>query len=49
MTAKKKLVTRKIGNVVCALVMMIAPVVSGYCRSLFYQPEEPEGLEKYTK
>ena len=43
----KKTVARlicKFGAQLCAVAMVIAPLVSDICRNKYYQPEEPEGF-----
>lgn len=47
----KKTVTKlicKFGAQLCAVAMVIAPLVSDICRNKYYQPEEPEGLESFA-
>jgi len=43
-----KTVVRKYGAHFCALALMVAPMTSSACRWLFYQPEEPEGLDAFV-
>lgn len=38
----------KFGTQLCAVAMVIAPLVSDICRNKYYQPEEPEGLEAFA-
>ena len=45
----RKDMIKKLCNVMMAFVLMIAPVASGYCRSLFYEEKEPEGLQEFAK
>lgn len=47
----KKTVTKlicKFGAQLCAVAMVIAPLVSDICRNKYYQPEEPEGLAAFA-
>ena len=47
----KKTVARlicKFGAQLCAVAMVIAPLVSDICRNKYYQPEEPEGFEVFA-
>lgn len=32
---------------ICSIVLLIAPVTMYSCRLFFYQPMEPEGLERF--
>ncbi len=43
----KKLIT-KYGMKLCALAVLFAPVAVQSCRTVFYEMEEPEGLEKFA-
>ena len=43
----KKLIT-KYGMKLCALAVLFAPVALQSCRTVFYEMEEPEGLEKFA-
>ena len=38
----------KFGAQLCAVAMVIAPLVSDICRNKYYQPEEPEGLAAFA-
>ena len=47
----KKTVARlicKFGAQLCAVAMVIAPLVSDICRNNYYQPDEPEGFEVFA-
>jgi len=37
------------GTQICAIAVMAAGISSRGCRVIFYQPEEPEGLEAFAK
>ena len=45
----KRQMLKKIANIACVLAVAIAPVASEYCRFIFFQPEEPEGLAEFAK
>lgn len=47
----KKAIARlicKFGTQLCAVAMVIAPLVSDVCKNKYYQPEEPEGLDAFA-
>ena len=39
----------KYGDKLCALVLVISTVACDYCRTLLYQPKEPERLKEFIK
>ena len=39
----------KFGTLMIALAVIAAPLASEICRTRYYQPEEPEGLEAFAK
>ena len=39
----------KFGTQLCALAVMAAPLASGLCKTMFYQPVEPDGLRKFAQ
>ena len=45
----KRQMLKKIANIACVVAVAIAPVASEYCRFIFFQPEEPEGLAEFAK
>lgn len=48
----KKAIARlicKFGTQLCAVAMVIAPLVSDVCKNKYYQPEEPEGFEAFVE
>ena len=40
---------KKMGNALVALAVLVAPMASGFCRTFFYEEEEPEGLSDFSK
>ena len=47
----KKAISRlicKFGTQLCAVAMVIAPLVSDVCKNKYYQAEEPEGLDAFA-
>lgn len=40
--------TKKVCNVLVALVDLMTPVTAGSCRQLFYEEKEPEGLQEFA-
>lgn len=47
----KKAIARlicKFGTQLCAVAMVIAPLVSDVCKNKYYQAEEPEGLDAFA-
>ncbi len=48
MISKIKMMILSRAASVCALVAFIAPLISQDCQGLWYQPVEPEGLEKFS-
>ena len=48
----KKAIARlicKFGTQLCAVAMVIAPLVSDVCKNKYYQAEEPEGLDAFAE
>lgn len=41
-----KIIT-KYGTAICALAVLVAPMSARVCRTLWYEPEQPEGLDKF--
>jgi minor extracellular protease Epr len=39
---------KRLGNILCAIAIMFAPVASGYCRGLFFQEQDPERLNELS-
>jgi len=51
MLMKKAIARRlicKFGTQLCAVAMVIAPLVSDVCKNKYYQAEEPEGLDAFA-
>ena len=46
---KHKKLIQKICKGICTMAVFAAPVASGYCHVLFYQPKEPEGFKEFLK
>ena len=44
----KRFLTKR-ASLVAALVMVIANSSANYCRCMWYQPKEPDGLNKFVK
>lgn len=40
-------VANQFASAVCALALLVAPLTDQFCRSLFYQPTEPEGFKEF--
>lgn len=45
----KKLVLRRVAECLCTLAVLAAPVASEFCRALFYQERDPDGMEEFVK
>ena len=37
---------KKYGAIICMIAVAVAPMASEFCRVKYYQPKEPEGLDK---
>lgn len=40
--------TKKVCNILVALVDLMTPVAAGTCRNYFYEEKEPEGLQEFA-
>lgn len=49
MTKKIKKMIQKHGGVVTTFAILAATMASGACRSVLYEPKEPEGIERLKK
>lgn len=38
----------KYGVQLCAMAMAISPLISEFCRSRYYQPQEPDGFAEFA-
>ena len=38
----------KYGTAICALAVMVAPVAARSCKLLWYESEQPDGLDKFV-
>lgn len=38
----------KYGTAICALAVMVAPVAARSCKLLWYESEQPDGLNKFV-
>ena len=45
----KKLVLRRVAECLCTLAVLAAPVASEFCRALFCQERDPDGMEEFVK
>ena len=39
---------QKYGTAICALAVMVAPVAARSCKLLWYESEQPDGLDKFV-
>ena len=44
----KKSLLRHIAKCLCTLAVMAAPIATQYCRGVFYQEKEPDGIKNYV-
>ena len=40
---------KKYGKQLCGLVILVSPVAARTCRTIFYEPKEPEGLSQFVE
>lgn len=39
----------KAANILCSLAILAAPLAERACRTIFYEPEQPEGLADFVR